>query len=81
MLRKTHITIGIASALAITHPTTVSGVVTAMIGGGLGGWIVDIDCKDTDADREKIYDTIIDLLFIGAFILIDFFVARECVSI
>ena len=76
MLRKTHITIGIASALAITHPTTVSGVVTAMIGGGLGGWIVDIDCKDTDVDREKIYDTIIDLLFIGAFILIDFFVGK-----
>ena len=76
MLRKTHITIGIASALAITHPTTVSGVVTAAIGGSLGGWIVDIDCKNKDADREKVFDIIIDILFIGLFILLDFFVGK-----
>jgi inner membrane protein len=76
MLRKTHIAIGISSALAITHPTTVSGVVTALIGGSLGGWIVDIDCKNTDVDREDVYDAIIDVLFISAFIVLDYFVGN-----
>lgn len=76
MLGRTHITVGIASALIITHPETVPGVMAAITGGGLGGWIVDIDCKDADADREKVYDTIIDGLFIGAFIALDFFVGN-----
>ena len=76
MLRKTHIAIGMSSALAITHPTTVSGVATALIGGSLGGWIVDIDCKNTDVDREDVYDAIIDVLFIGTFIVLDYFVGN-----
>ncbi len=80
MLGKTHITVGIASALLVTHPETVPGVVAAITGGGLGGWIVDIDCKskdiEKDIDREKFIDIIIEGLFIGAFIVLDFFVGN-----
>ena len=71
MLGKTHITVGIAAALAVTHPETVPGVVTAMVGGAVGGWMPDVDCKDIDVDREKGLDIIIDALFIGAFIVVD----------
>ncbi len=71
MLGKTHITLGIASSLILTQPETVSGVIGAMVGGALGGWIVDVDCKKTDADQEKIFDSIIDGLFIGALIMVD----------
>lgn len=80
MLGKTHITLGIASALIITHPTTVPGVMTSMIGGAIGGWIVDVDCKDMDPDREKVYDTIIDGLFIGAMIVLDFLIGNGVCS-
>lgn len=80
MLGKTHITLGIASALIITHPATVPGVMTSMIGGAIGGWIVDVDCKDMDPDREKVYDTIIDGLFIGAMIVLDFLIGNGVCS-
>ncbi len=76
MLGKTHITTGIASALIITHPDSVSGVIATMIGGAIGGWIVDIDTKKMDVDREKVYDTIINSLFIGALIAIDFLIGK-----
>ncbi len=76
MTGRTHITVGIASALIITQPTTVPGIMAAITGGGLGGWIVDIDCKDADVNRENVYNTIIEGLFIGAFIALDFFIGN-----
>lgn len=82
MLGKTHFVLGMASALVITQPQTVPGVITTLIGGAIGGWIVDIDIKNRDmersedAERENIYDAIIDALFILAFITIDFFTAK-----
>lgn len=74
MLRKTHITLGIASALIVAHPATVSGVIAAVAGGGIGGWIVDIDCKDINADREKVYDSVIVGLFTAALVILDYFI-------
>ena len=72
MLGKTHITLGIASSLIITQPETVSGVIGTMVGGAIGGWIVDVDCKKVDADQERGLDSIIDGLFIGALITVDY---------
>lgn len=46
MLGTTHLALGMASALIVTHPQTVSGVFAAIVGGGIGGWIVDVDCKN-----------------------------------
>ena len=82
MLGKTHFVLGMASALAITQPQTVPGVITAMTAGAIGGWIVDVDIKNSDrelseeARRENIYDAIIDGLFILAFIVVDFFIGK-----
>ena len=82
MLGKTHIALGVASALIITRPDTVSGLVTAVTAGAIGGYIVDIDIKNRDIEydelkkRETIYDNIINALFIGAFILIDFLIGN-----
>ena len=82
MLGKTHFVLGMASALAITHPQTVPGVITAMTAGAIGGWIVDVDIKNSDAElsedakRESIYDAIIDGLFIISFIVLDFFIEK-----
>lgn len=76
MLGKTHITTGIASALMITQPNTVPEVIGTMLGGAIGGWIVDIDIKDREIDREKVYNCIIDALFIGAFIIADYLIGN-----
>lgn len=82
MKGSTHFVVGIASALAITHPQTVTGVITAMTSGAIGGWIVDIDVRNRESSgsdetkREKFYDAIIDTLFILAFIVVDFFIGK-----
>ena len=46
MLGKTHVPVGITTALVVTRPTTVSGVIGAVAGGAIGGWICDIDVRD-----------------------------------
>ena len=82
MLGRTHFVLGMASAIVITQPHTVSGIITTMLGGAIGGWIVDVDMKNRDieksdeAQRESVYDTIIDAIFILSLIVIDFFIGK-----
>ena len=53
MLSKTHITLGMASALLLTRPETVPGVITAIAGGALGGWVVDVDAQNKSRRKHK----------------------------
>ena len=82
MQGKTHISLGIASALLLTWPGTVTDVITSVTCGAIGGWIVDVDCKNKnvnltdDQRREKIYDAIINCLFIAAFLMVDFLIGN-----
>lgn len=76
MLGKTHFTMGIAAALIVTHPTTVSGVLAAVAAGGIGGKLPDIDQKKPKIKRESIYNTIIELIFIGILIAVDCFIGN-----
>lgn len=46
MLGKTHVAVGVAASLAITNPDTMPGVISAITGGAIGGWICDIDLSD-----------------------------------
>lgn len=41
MMESTHFTLGIATALAVTHPRTVPGIVAAIVGGGVGAILPD----------------------------------------
>ncbi len=52
MLAKTHITVGMAAALAVTQPTTVPALICSVAGGGLGGWISDIDVRGNPDAKE-----------------------------
>ncbi|MEE1411912.1 MAG: metal-dependent hydrolase [Bulleidia sp.] len=73
MMEPTHFTLGIATALAITHPRTVPGIVAAIVGGGVGAILPDIDIKgNVTVTKRRIYDRIICLIFIGVTILLDF---------
>ena len=76
MLKKTHIASGIASALILTTPSTIPNIISGIIGGAIGGWIADIDCKIIDYDKETIYDSIINGLFILLFVLLDFIIGK-----
>lgn len=77
MLGKTHITLGMASALILTLPGSASAVVTAMAGGALGGWMPDLDARHRDkaADkvrvREPIFGKIVNVACIAAFLVLD----------
>lgn len=68
--------------MVITHPQTVPGVVTAMAGGAFGSWIPDIDLRNrnkqsTDEEKpESIWDFLLKVLFLVAFIVLDFLAGR-----
>lgn len=72
MLGKTHFTVGIAAALAVTHPSTVPGVIAAIAAGGIGGKLPDVDCKKIKLNCESVYDTILDFLVMWGFLSLDY---------
>lgn len=69
MLGRTHFVLGMASALVITQPKTIPGVITAMTAGAIGGWIVDIDIKnrDTNKSEEAEQESVLDIQIIYSF--------------
>ena len=73
MLGKTHFTVGIATALAITHPDTVQMVVLAAGAGAVGGVIPDIDIDTTDAHEGASFVTVLALLAITVVLALDRF--------
>ena len=77
MMGKTHVRLGVASALALAQPASIPSVIAAIIGGAVGGWIVDIDCRKGShrrysVDGEDIKDAVKNAVVIGIFILVDF---------
>ena len=55
MMAKTHITVGIAASLAICMPTTPDEVLSAVMGGAIGGILCDIECRSTPQMRDALY--------------------------
>lgn len=74
MQGKTHFTIGMATALLITQPATIPGVLATIVAGGVGGKLPDIDLRDKKIEREEVYNSIIDFLFVGAIVAVDYLV-------
>lgn len=78
MLSKTHITLGMASALVLTCPETVPGVIAAIAGGALGGWVPDVDAhnknrlKSKRRVREKAWIKTLCTAFVGAVLILDY---------
>lgn len=54
MMGKTHLTVGIATALAVTQPATVPGCLAAVMCGAVGGVICDIDTLRNDGNNDSI---------------------------
>ena len=52
MLSKTHLTVGVATALAVSPGRTAGEVFAAVIGGALGGVLCDVECKDLPGRKD-----------------------------
>ena len=54
MMSKTHIAVGMASALAIAQSGSVESCVAAVVGGSLGGIIADCDITPSKAHKDAL---------------------------
>ena len=72
MLGKTHVPVGITTALIATRPTTVSGVIGAVAGGAIGGWICDIDVRDSSKNEGGVVGFIFMVIDVGAALAVDY---------
>lgn len=71
MQSKTHLTIGVASSLAICAPVTTEGILVSIIGGCIGGILCDIECRSTPEIRDALYGRIIATGVIGTILITD----------
>lgn len=77
MLGTTHVAIGIATSLAILQPDTIPGCLCAVVGGGVGGWICDIDGRNNKKKKQyPIQDAIFITIVVGLALVMDFFVGN-----
>ena len=68
MMGKTHLTVGIAAALAVSQPSTVPGCLAAVLGGAIGGVLCDIDTLRNKGNNDSIAVQL-SALALGALIL------------
>ena len=73
MMSKTHITVGIAAALAACCPSDYAGILVSVAGGAIGGILCDIECKSTPQMRDALTGRIIAAGITGAMLLVDVF--------
>ncbi len=71
MKGKTHVTVGVATALMVLHPDSVSGCLCAIAGGALGGWISDIDVRDDGRAHDLWQSGLASVGITGAALAID----------
>ncbi|WP_143318721.1 metal-dependent hydrolase [Clostridium sp. HBUAS56010] len=77
MMGKTHIFIGMASALAISVPSTGDECLAAIMGGAVGGIISDIDIRSNSYCRDALYARFITAGIVLFSFIINFFVGGE----
>ena len=73
MMSKTHITVGVATSLAVCMPTTTGCILSAVIGGAVGGILCDIECKSTPVMRDAVYGRLIAAGVSGIVLAADWF--------
>ncbi len=65
MLAGTHLTIGLASALAICDPRNIDQAAPVIIGAAVGSIICDMDSRDTSRIRDALYGRVIGAAVVG----------------
>lgn len=72
MTGTTHVPAGVATSLVILRPTTVTGIIAAVAGGAIGGWICDIDVRDNAVDRDMVESLLLMAVITTICVAIDF---------
>ena len=73
MAGKTHAAVGLGTVLAVTQPSTVSGLVLAAGTGMLGALISDIDVGTSKSHKDADQITLIAVLLVAAEIALNYF--------
>ena len=73
MTGKTHAAVGLGTVLAVTQPSTVSGLVLAAGTGMLGALISDIDVGTSKSHKDADRITLIAVLLVAAEIALNCF--------
>ena len=71
-MSKTHLTVGIATALAVCRPTSIGGIYAAVIGGATGGILCDIECRSRKGMRDALVGRIIAAVLSLALLIADY---------
>lgn len=70
MMGKTHVAMGIASAMLILHPVTTQECIVAVVGGALGGVAADIDTVKNDYKYDALIGQLLAYsIFVVLFLL------------
>ena len=72
MMRNTHLSMGVASAIAVTQPNNVSECLVAIMGGVIGGLICDIDILDNNYKNGKLSEKLIAVKITAVILIFDF---------
>jgi len=73
MMSKTHLSVGMAAALAVSPITNVNTCLLALAGGAIGGVIADVDILDNDYESDALTGELIALGITVIFAIVDFF--------
>ncbi|OKX85541.1 metal-dependent hydrolase [Corynebacterium glutamicum] len=71
MMGKTHVSVGVATALLVTQPVTLGGFSVAVIGGAIGGIISDMEVRSNPKFRDALHARFIALGLTVVFLLVD----------
>lgn len=80
MLGKTHMVIGIATAMSVTKPTTIPDLLLAVGGGALGALISDIDVGTSESHREADKITLLSAVVVAGVFALDYFFHTEIIN-
>ena len=71
-MSKTHIAVGIATALTATQPQSAEAFCIAVLGGSIGGVICDLDNQFSHASRDARLGSLLTMGIVAAVLLLDF---------
>ena len=72
MMSRTHIAVGVASALAIAQTGSVESCVAAVVGGSVGGIIADCDITPSKAHKDALIGRIVVVVLAAAAMAADY---------
>lgn len=73
MMGKTHVAIGMATAMVVMQPSNFSECIVAISGGVLGGVVADVDILNNDYKHDALIGQILAVIISGILLTIDYF--------